>query len=78
MTPRRFLAFLLPRCRHVGFFNPSGGIARIGHMAVAYWMVHASNSLYPTNNFGDAAILFCFLFLYLVFADPGVWSVNKQ
>ena len=28
------------------------------------------------NNGGDAAILFCFVFLYLVFAGPGRWSVD--
>jgi hypothetical protein len=34
-----------------------------GEMAVAYWMVHAPQSLYPAVNGGDAAILFCFVFL---------------
>ena len=47
-----------------------------GMMAVAYFMAHAPQSFYPVNNGGDAAILFCFVFLYLVFAGPGAWSVD--
>lgn len=47
-----------------------------GMMAVAYFMAHAPQSFYPVNNMGDAAILYCFVFLYLVFAGPGPWSVD--
>ena len=47
-------------------------------MAVAYCMVHAPTGFFPANNFGEAAILFCFIFLYLVFAGPGAWSVDKM
>lgn len=49
-----------------------------GMMAVAYWMAHAPQNFYPVLNGGDAAILFCFVFLYLVFAGPGAWSVDKR
>jgi len=62
----------------IGFFTRPAAFLASGTMAVAYWMVHAPNSLYPTNNGGDAPILFCFVFLYLVFAGPGAWSVNKK
>ena len=41
-------------------------------------MAHAPANLFPAMNGGDAAILFCFIFLYLVFSGPGAWSVNKQ
>lgn len=47
-----------------------------GQMAVAYWMGHAPQDPFPVNNGGDAAILFCFAFLYFVFSGPGVWSVD--
>jgi putative oxidoreductase len=47
-----------------------------GLMACAYWLAHAPQSIYPVQNGGDAAILFCFVFLYLVFAGPGPWSVD--
>jgi putative oxidoreductase len=62
----------------IGFFTRPAAFVASGMMAVAYWMVHAPGSLYPPLNGGDAAILFCFVFLYLVFAGPGAWSVNKQ
>lgn len=48
-----------------------------GMMAVAYFMAHAPQSFYPLNNCGDAAILYCFVFLYLVFSGPGAWSVDS-
>lgn len=62
----------------VGFFTRPAAFIAAGEMAVAYWMVHAPGSVFPSINQGDAAILFCFVFLYLVFAGPGAWSVNKK
>jgi putative oxidoreductase len=62
----------------VGFFTRPAAFIASGMMAVAYWMAHAPASFWPVGNGGDAAILFCFVFLYLVFAGPGAWSVNKQ
>ncbi|WP_207539541.1 DoxX family protein [Sabulicella rubraurantiaca] len=47
-----------------------------GEMAVAYWMFHAPRNFYPTLNGGDAAILYCFVFLLLVFTGPGAWSLD--
>jgi putative oxidoreductase len=49
-----------------------------GMMAVAYWTAHAPKSLFPAVNGGDAAILFSFLFLYLVFAGGGPWSLDAM
>jgi putative oxidoreductase len=47
-------------------------------MAVAYFMGHASqgNVLLPMLNQGELAVLYCFVFLYLVFAGAGAWSVD--
>ena len=47
-----------------------------GLMAAAYWIAHAPRSVYPVLNGGDAAILYCFVFLLLVFAGPGRWSLD--
>jgi putative oxidoreductase len=47
-----------------------------GEMAVGYFIVHFPHSFWPGLNEGDAAIMFCFIFLYLVFAGPGAWSVE--
>ena len=62
----------------VGFFTRPVALILCGMMAVAYWMVHAPMGLWSVANFGDAAVLFCFVFGYLVFAGPGAWSINKQ
>ncbi|HEY8575487.1 MAG TPA: DoxX family protein [Devosia sp.] len=62
----------------VGFFTRYAAFIASGMCAAAYWMAHAPQSFWPVGNGGDAAILFCFVFLYLVFAGPGAWSVNKK
>lgn len=51
-----------------------------GQMAVAYFMVHVKpgTTLLPVLNGGDAAILFCFIFLYFVFAGPGAWAIDNR
>ncbi|WP_353475088.1 DoxX family protein [Salipiger sp. H15] len=47
-----------------------------GMMAVAYWKFHAPQNLFPTVNGGDAAILFCFVFLYIAVVGGGSLSVD--
>ena len=60
----------------VGWFTRPVAFVLAGEMAVAYWFFHAPQSFYPALNGGDAAILYCFVFLYLVAAGPGAWSVD--
>lgn len=60
----------------IGLFTRPAAFIASGTMAVGYWMAHAPQSLFPINNGGDAAILYCFVFLYLVFSGPGAWSVD--
>lgn len=60
----------------IGLFTRPVAFVLSGQMAFAYWMAHAPQSPYPAINGGDAAILFCFLFLYLVAAGPGAFSVD--
>ncbi len=47
-----------------------------GEMAVAYFQFHFPTSPWPSVNMGTPAILYCFLWLYLVFAGPGEWSLD--
>ena len=47
-----------------------------GEMAVAYFMVHVPQGFWPTKNQGETAVLYCFAFLYFVFAGPGPWSLD--
>jgi len=60
----------------VGLFTRPAAFLASGTMAFAYWIAHAPRDIFPVNNGGDAAILYCFIFLYLVFAGPGPWSLD--
>lgn len=60
----------------LGLFTRPVAFILAGEMAVAYWMAHAPQSFYPALNGGDAAILFCFVFLYLFAAGGGPWSLD--
>lgn len=61
----------------LGLFTRAAAFLASGTMAVAYWYAHAPQGFYPVNNGGDAAILYCFVFLYFVFAGPGPWSLDR-
>ncbi len=60
----------------LGLFTRPVAFVLSGEIAVAYWMFHAPASAYPVLNAGDAAILYTFVFLLLVFAGPGAWSLD--
>ncbi|MQB10460.1 DoxX family protein [Agrobacterium tumefaciens] len=62
----------------IGLFTRPVAFILSGQMAVAYFMAHAPSSPFPALNGGDAAILFCFVFLYLVFAGPGAFSADER
>ena len=49
-----------------------------GEMAVAYFKVHIVRSIFPIANGGDNVVLFCFIYLYLVFAGAGPWSLDAM
>ena len=60
----------------LGLFTRPAALLASGEMAVAYWLAHAPRSLYPAVNGGDAAILFCFVILYVAAAGPGAFSLD--
>jgi putative oxidoreductase len=62
----------------LGWFTRPAAFLASGTMAVAYWYAHAPQAFFPINNGGDAAILYCFVFLYLVFAGPGALSIDGR
>lgn len=47
-----------------------------GEMAVAYFRAHAPRGLWPIQNGGELAVLFCFIYLYLSAAGSGPISVD--
>jgi putative oxidoreductase len=61
----------------IGLFTRPAAFLASGTMAVAYFYAHAPQGFFPIGNGGDAAILYCFVFLYLVFAGPGPWSLDS-
>jgi len=62
----------------LGLFTRPVAFLLSGEMAVAYWAVHFPRGAFPAVNGGDAAILYCFVFLYLAFAGPGPWSLDAR
>ncbi|KAB1075655.1 DoxX family protein [Methylobacterium planeticum] len=60
----------------LGLFTRPVAFLLCGEMAFAYFLFHAPKNVYPTLNGGDAAILFCFVFLYLTFAGAGPLSLD--
>ena len=64
----------------IGLFTRPVAFLLSGQMAVAYFMAHAKadNFMLPLLNGGEAAVLFCFGFLYLFFAGPGAWALDNR
>ena len=61
----------------VGFFASFAAFIASGMMAVAYFMVHQPMGALPLTNKGEAAVLYCFAFLYIAARGSGVWSVDS-
>ncbi|MGY5776842.1 DoxX family protein [Rhizobium sp. LEGMi135b] len=62
----------------LGLFTRPIAFLLSGEMAIAYFTVHMPINFFPANNEGDGAILFCFIFLFLVFAGPGSWALDNR
>jgi putative oxidoreductase len=60
----------------IGLLTRPVAFIACGEMAVAYFKAHFPRSLYPINNMGETPILLCFIFLLLVFAGAGPWSID--
>lgn len=60
----------------VGLFTRPVAFILSGFTAVAYFMVHAPRGFYPLVNGGELAAVYCFVFLYFVFAGAGSWSLD--
>ena len=62
----------------LGLFTRPVAFVLSGEMAFAYFMGHAPQAFFPVQNGGDAAILYCFVFLYLAAAGPGPWALDHM
>ncbi len=60
----------------IGFFTRWTAFVCSGEMAVAYWMAHGSQGLWPIANQGEPAVLYCFVFLFIAAKGVGMWGVD--
>jgi putative oxidoreductase len=61
----------------LGLFTRPAAFIASGTMAAAYFMAHAPRDFYPIINAGELAVLYCFVFFYLIFAGGGTWSLDS-
>jgi putative oxidoreductase len=61
----------------LGFYGRTAAFIMSGEMAVAYFMACAGQGFWPITNGGEAAVLYCFAFLYVFFHGSGPWSVDS-
>ena len=62
----------------IGLFTRPVAFILAGFMAAAYFMAHFPMSVFPAINFGEPAVLFCFIFLYIAAAGPGPWAIDRD
>ena len=61
----------------LGLFTRPTAFILAGEMAIAYLWRHLPNSIWPSENGGELALLFCFIFLFFAAAGPGTWAIDK-
>ncbi len=61
----------------IGLLSRPAAFIMSGEMAIGYFMAHLPKSFFPVLNGGDAAILYCFIFLYIAVAGGGAWSLDR-
>ena len=60
----------------IGLFTRWAAFLCSGMMAAAYWMAHGTQALFPIENHGELAVLYCFVFLFVSARGAGIWSVD--
>ncbi|HTV87804.1 MAG TPA: DoxX family protein [Stellaceae bacterium] len=61
----------------LGLFTRPVALILSGEMAFAYFMAHAPHGFFPLQNRGEAAVFYCFVFLYLFVAGGGAWGLDR-
>jgi len=62
----------------IGLFTRPAAFIASGEMAVAYFYMHQPQGLWPIQNRGELAALYCFAFLYIAARGGGAFSVDKR
>ncbi|MFJ6947851.1 DoxX family protein [Streptomyces wuyuanensis] len=60
----------------LGLGTRAAALIASGAMAYAYFTVHQPEGLFPIQNSGEGAALYCWAFLLLVFTGPGALSLD--
>ncbi len=60
----------------IGLFTGVAAFLCSGLMAVAYWMVHGTQALFPIQNNGELAAFYSFVFLFISTQGGGIWSLD--
>ena len=61
-----------------GLFGGFAAFILSGQMAFAYFMMHAKGGFFPIVNHGEAAVLYCFIFLYIACHGSGAVSIDQM
>ena len=59
-----------------GFWTRWAAFICSGEMAYSYWTVHGIHALLPLVNFGEMAMIYCFLFLFISSKGSGLYSID--
>lgn len=60
----------------LGLFTRTTAFILCGEMAVAYFRTWAPRGFFPVNNGGEEAVIFCYVYLWLVTTGAGAWSID--
>ncbi|MFD7321058.1 DoxX family protein [Streptomyces sp. NPDC059875] len=61
----------------VGLGTRTAAFLASGSMAYAYFKVHQPEALFPLQNSGESAALFCWAFLLITFTGPGALALDR-
>jgi putative oxidoreductase len=62
----------------LGLVTSIAAIIASGEMAVAYFMQHLTKGVFPIQNGGELAVVYCFLFLFIATHGSGKFAVQKS
>ena len=60
----------------IGLFTTPVAFLASGEMAWAYFQSHAPRNFWPIQNGGELAVLYCFIFLYVMAVGSGKLSID--
>lgn len=62
----------------VGLLTSIAAFLSSGQMFVAYFLFHQQGGLIPIQNRGELALLYAFVFLFIMCRGAGIWSVDNR